>query len=189
MNELYDLNNTINTIVICYAVNNICVLYSECERVVTSSMKRKAPTKEERRNRLGDLFLETQSVFKRAKFTHNDPILDQSMEMEIVFQHIEEVREMYAGYQQEFVQDLGYIQTEAQKAPNLFTTGQEFWDFLFVLIGRTRYPLLTYGQKVQCCLSCFENRECMKEPKLSVPLCSELCQSAFYKMFNMYNSQ
>lgn len=138
-----------------------------------------------KRERLGDLFLEVQHAYKKAKREHVNP-LDESLEMDVIVQHLEEVREMYMGNQQEFAQDLNYFNTEMNKAPNLFATGQDFWDFLFLLIGRTRYPLLTYHQKIQCCFSCSQTKECMGEPNLKVPLCSSECQEAFYKMFNMY---
>lgn len=171
----------INTLVICYIINDsssssTCLVLFKTK----GDMKRKA-----QQEQLGNLFLEVQSVYKRAKLMHIDP-LAESPDMDVIIQHVEEVRELYMGNQPEFAQDLNYFNTEMKKAPNLFATEKDFWDFFFLLTGRTRYPLLTYHQKIQCCFSCSQTKECMGEPNLKVPLCSSECQEAFYKMFNMY---
>lgn len=138
-------------------------------------MKRKA-----KKDLLGTVFLETQGIYKRRRFNPTLEYQEESGDMDVITQHIEEVREMYAGNTQEFIQDLHEIRTEAQKAPNLFSTEKEFWDFLFQLIGRTRYPLITY--KAQCC-SCFEKTVTQADTTLKVPFCSSECQSSFYDLF------
>ncbi len=138
-------------------------------------MKRKAA-----KDRLGGVFLEAQGQFKRRRYNHTNDDED-TQAMDVLVSHVDEIRELYANNQADFIEDLVSIRTEAERLPNLFTTEREFWDFLFSLIGRTRYPLLTMGK----CCTCLNSEKLMNEPVLKALFCDDQCQLKFYEMFNM----
>jgi hypothetical protein len=149
---------------------------------------------------LSCLFLETQSVFKRHKTSYSNSHIHRNwieevdsdedvQEMEVLMRHFNLTLKSYENNVPQFVTDMEVIYKESLKHPNLFVTDREFWEFVYRLINRSNYPLLTYDAPCFACFKTFD-KECgghepQVDPVIKCHFCSGDCQQRFYSMFNM----